>query len=263
MAGRNRKTRRNEMTNKSESIKELATALAKAQSELPAAQFDATNPFFKSQYASLGSVISASRPTLAKYGLAVSQLAVSDGDLVGVTTILMHDSGEWLEGTFTMATGEERGKSSAQVAGSVITYLRRYGLASILGMYTDEDGDGNHAPQQAKAAPKPAATPESTPTPNGHDDTGMDTAESWRGCPKRRGHSKIYESHQKRNIGHSVFSGITGFEFFMLHWRHSGYFRSAEVALFYAIAIAEFQQFGNFIWLYCGNGRMERCRIYH
>lgn len=141
--------------NKSESIKELASALAKAQAELPAATFDAENPFLKNKYASLGAIIETSRPVLAKHGLAVSQLTITEGDQVGVTTVLMHASGEWLESTATLATGEERGKSSAQVAGSVITYLRRYSLASVLGMYADEDTDG-HAPKTT-APDKPAA----------------------------------------------------------------------------------------------------------
>ena len=51
---------------RSESITRLAAALAMAQAEMPVAVFDATNPFLKSKYASLGSVIQASRPILAK-----------------------------------------------------------------------------------------------------------------------------------------------------------------------------------------------------
>ncbi|MHB0965989.1 MAG: ERF family protein [Bellilinea sp.] len=152
--------------NKSNMIKELATALSKAQSELAAAPFNAVNPFLKNKYADLGSIIETSRPILAKYGLAVSQLTVTEDDKVGITTILMHQSGEWLESTASLATGEERGKSSAQVAGSIITYLRRYSLASILGMYADEDTDGNH--QAVKPAAKPESPAQPTPSGNGH-----------------------------------------------------------------------------------------------
>jgi len=148
--------------NKSTSIKELATALAQAQPELPAVQFNATNPFLKNRYADLGAIISTARPVLAKYGLSVSQVVETDDERVGVTTILMHSSGEWLEGTATMATGEERGKSAAQVAGSVVTYLRRYSLASILGMYADEDGDGNAMKTATKPAPENVSQPEPT-----------------------------------------------------------------------------------------------------
>ena len=55
--------------NKSESIKELAGALSKAQGAMTAAKMDSVNPFFKSKYADLGSVIQASKSTLAANGL--------------------------------------------------------------------------------------------------------------------------------------------------------------------------------------------------
>ena len=59
----------------------------------------------------------------------------------------------------TLATGSEKGKSNAQVAGSIITYLRRYSLASILGMYSDEDTDGNEPQPQRQRKAKPDAEP--------------------------------------------------------------------------------------------------------
>jgi hypothetical protein len=147
------------MENKSESIKELATALSKAQGEMPAVQFNAVNPFLKNKYADLGAIIATSKPILAKHGLSVSQMSGGDGDTVSVTTVLMHQSGEWMESTMSLKIGDEKGKSTAQVAGSIITYLRRYSLASILGMYADEDGDGND-PQPQKPAPKKAERPQ-------------------------------------------------------------------------------------------------------
>ncbi len=134
--------------NKSEGIQNLAAALSKAQAELPAIKFDSVNPFLKNGYASLGAVIAGSRSVLAKNGLAVTQLTFGEDGVVGVETMLLHSSGEWISDRVSMQVGEERGKSSAQVAGSIVTYLRRYALASILGIYADEDGDGNE--------PKPA-----------------------------------------------------------------------------------------------------------
>jgi len=144
---------------KSESIKLLAGALAQAQAEMPAVQFNATNPFLKNKYADLGAIISTSKPILGKNGLSVSQLVSTDNSNVGVTTVLMHNSGEWLESTAWLPVGEGKGMSQAQVAGSLITYLRRYSLASILGMYADEDGDSNPAP---KSEPKQQAKPQPT-----------------------------------------------------------------------------------------------------
>ncbi len=61
----------------SQSITHLAAALAKAQAEMPVAVFDATNPFLKSKYASLGAVIQSSRPILAKHNLSLIQFPIS------------------------------------------------------------------------------------------------------------------------------------------------------------------------------------------
>ena len=138
--------------NKSEGIQNLAAALSKAQAEFPAIKFDSVNPFLKNGYASLGEVIAGSRSVLAKYGLAVTQLTFGEDGVVGVETMLTHSSGEWISDRVSMQVGEERGKSSAQVAGSIVTYFRRYALASILGIYADEDGDGNEPkPVELKA----------------------------------------------------------------------------------------------------------------
>ena len=148
--------------NKSESITHLATALAKAQAEMPVAVFDATNPFLKSKYASLGAVIQASRPILAKHKLSLVQFPISGpnlglgngdrmygtdgtnaangahgvtrptGDFIGVESILTHESGEFVAERILIPLTEEKGKTKVQCAGSTLTYLRRYSWASIL-----------------------------------------------------------------------------------------------------------------------------------
>ena len=130
----------------SESIKNLAAAMAAAQSEMGAAIKGASNPFFKSKYADLGSVIQAIKPHFAKHGLSYVQFPVSGESSVGVTTRLMHSSGEWLEQDYFIPLG----KMDAQAAGSAITYARRYALQSIAGIPAEDD-DGNAATQ---AAPK-------------------------------------------------------------------------------------------------------------
>lgn len=147
--------------NKSESIVNLSKAFTQAQAEFPAIKFDSTNPFLKNKFASLGAVIEGTRPVLAKHGLSVIQLSFSEGELFGVETILLHSSGEYISERMSMAADDEKGKSAAQVAGSIITYIRRYSLASILGIYSDEDGDANkpqpQAQAQAKSEPKPVS----------------------------------------------------------------------------------------------------------
>jgi len=144
--------------NKSDSIKELSTALSKAQASFKPVPMNAINPFLKNHYADLGSVIESAKPVLSTNGLSIAQLVENDGPMIGVTTILMHTSGEWLQSTMTLPMLDEKGKSAAQVAGSIITYIRRYAYGAIIGLYTgdDDDGNGKQTAQPQKATP-PAA----------------------------------------------------------------------------------------------------------
>lgn len=142
--------------NKSESIKELATALAKFQGDVKQPLKDAANPFFKSKYVPLENVVEAITDIAPKHGLSFIQYPVNQDDKVGVKTLLMHSSGEWLE---TEPIYAKPGKNDAQATGSVITYLKRYSLSAVFGITSDEDDDGNKAvdnsPQpKKKAMPK-------------------------------------------------------------------------------------------------------------
>ncbi len=125
---------------KSESIKSLAIAMCKAQGQMGGAHKGANNPFFKSKYADLSSVVEAVKEPFAANGLSYVQFPINDGDKIGVETILMHESGEWLINRFTVKAS----KQDAQGAGSVITYCRRYGLQAVAGI-PSEDDDGNAA----------------------------------------------------------------------------------------------------------------------
>ena len=117
-------------------------ALSVAQSAFPLIKKEDTNPFFKSKYAGLPSILEIVLPILHENGLYVVQSPVSDGERVGVATDIIHiDSGDKISGSFTMALA----KNDPQGAGSAITYARRYALVSMLGLNVDEDDDGNHA----------------------------------------------------------------------------------------------------------------------
>ena len=153
--------------NKSEQIGALAAALARAQGEFSVVPLNSRNPHLGNRYADLGDVIHTAKPILAKNELSVSQTVFGDGGVVGVTTILLHSSGEWISDQVTLAIDEQKGLKTAQVAGSLISYLRRYSYASILGLYADEDTDGNdHKPQQqTKAAQQPTSGAAATPAP--------------------------------------------------------------------------------------------------
>lgn len=126
---------------RSDSITKLAESLVHAQAEMPAAIMNSTNPFLKNRYADLGEVIESSRKVLEKHGLAISQFPFGNNREVGLTNILVHESGEYIEETVTMPVSEEKGVNIAQVIGRNITYLRRYSWASILGMVSEEDTD--------------------------------------------------------------------------------------------------------------------------
>ncbi|AZO95247.1 ERF family protein [Halocella sp. SP3-1] len=130
--------------NKSDSIKQLAIALNKFQSEVSNPKKTETNPFHGSKYAPLGSVIDQVKPVLDKHGLCFSQLVSGDGAKSSVTTLLMHESGEFIESEpLTFPNQISKGDSAAQGGGSSITYARRYSLEAILGISSEEDNDGN------------------------------------------------------------------------------------------------------------------------
>ena len=141
---------------RSESIANIAKALSQAQAVIARAEMDSTNPFLKNKYASLGSVIKAIQPVLKPNGLSYTQIVEGEGATIGVITVLMHESGEWIESRISMPLGEERGKSLAQAAGGIITYLRRYSLSAIFGVYAEEDTDAQKVEKKAKTeAPAP------------------------------------------------------------------------------------------------------------
>ena len=119
----------------SESINELANALCNAQGQMGGAVKDSANPFFKSSYADLTSVIKAIKQPFADNGLSYTQFPVSNENGVGVSTRLMHISGQWLEMEYTLPTV----KKDPQASGSAITYARRYALQSIAGIPTADD----------------------------------------------------------------------------------------------------------------------------
>jgi len=140
----------------SPTIGELAKALAAAQAELEPAKRDATNPHFRSKYADLSACWDAVRAPLARHGLAVSQLPSLDGDVVRLTTMLLHTSGEFIGSDAAVRIA----KHDAPSVGSALTYLRRYSLSAIVGLSTEDD-DGAAA---MTAAPQPRPQPVAQPS---------------------------------------------------------------------------------------------------
>ncbi len=151
----------------------FAAAMAKAQAEMPAVPMDGRNPFYNSRYATLGAVIAATRPILAKHGFSVIQQVISNdtGDAVGIRTVILHTSGQFMSWeslinirqgytkTIKEANNTKEEKityegNAGQEAGKIATYLRRYSLAAALNLYSDEDIDAN-SPQQQQGKRKP------------------------------------------------------------------------------------------------------------
>lgn len=137
----------------SSDLNKLFEALAKAQLEMEVARTDSVNPYFKSRYADLASVVKASRPFLSKNGLCVIQRTVTnDEGQVFLFTRLCHSSGQWIESNMAVKPP----KTDIQTMGSYLTYLRRYMYSALTGVVaSDEDDDGEVAmsdPRKGKEA---------------------------------------------------------------------------------------------------------------
>ena len=153
----------------SPTLGKFAEAMAAAQMEMENATKDAENPAFSrgnkiSRYADLAAVRAACMTAMNQQKIAAIQQPLSRGDLIGVRTLLVHASGEYVAASCFVKPS----KVDAQGAGSVITYLRRYSLAAAAGI-AQEDDDGNaasgvggndngspKAPQRAQSAPASA-----------------------------------------------------------------------------------------------------------
>jgi hypothetical protein len=133
---------------KSENIADLAKALYQAQAELPAAPKDSINPHYRSKYTDINTLIETCRPVLAKHGLCIVQTFEPSNKGITIETAILHESGQWISGTMYLPLE----KQTPQGMGSAATYGRRYGLAAILGMVSDEDDDAQSAETQCKPA---------------------------------------------------------------------------------------------------------------
>jgi hypothetical protein len=170
----------------SEQINELATALSKAQATIIGAVKDSANPFFKSSYADLASVLDAARKPLTDNGLCLIQ-GVSTGDgAVHVTSLLAHSSGQWVKSTISLVPADWK----PQTVGGCATYGRRYGGAAIIGVaQIDDDGNaasGRHeAPKKAWGVHSPLGDldPEVADTATKYADTLKEALSS--GTPER------------------------------------------------------------------------------
>jgi hypothetical protein len=142
----------------------LNAALVAALGELRNVPKDKVNPHFKSRFTSLDAILDATRPVLAKHGLAMSQEPVFEDGMAGVVTRIIHAGGESRESKLLLPLRDQ----SAQGVGSCLSYARRYSAAAVLGIASDEDDDGQVASTPSKkpitqsVIAKPAFQPRKT-----------------------------------------------------------------------------------------------------
>ena len=142
---------------KSESTIELAKALAKFQSEIKDPSKSGKANYGK--YVTLDELLESIRPVLSQNGLSFLQFPGGDGQLITITTVLLHSSGEWIESEpFTLKSQ----KVDPQGAASAVTYGRRYSLSAILGVAWDTDDDGQASSHAIVSTTERKAEP---PTP--------------------------------------------------------------------------------------------------
>jgi hypothetical protein len=139
----------------SENIKELAAALSKFQGEVTNPKNSAKNPQFNSKYAPLQDILALARPLLAKQGLSLIQGTTGDLENVTISTMLIHESGQYIETEPFILKGEQTLKGGGKVlnvqgAGSMITYIRRYQVSAILGLSSEDDDDGSRGSKPTK-----------------------------------------------------------------------------------------------------------------
>lgn len=144
----------------SEQVNEIAGAMAKAQAAMGNAIKEATNPAFRSKYATLASVRAAVNEPIASQGLAIIQAPSAEGAHVTVETRIVHSSGQWMASTLAAQARD----ATPQGIGSAVTYLRRYALMAMCGIApSDEDDDGNSASLASQPRGKRKEQPEERP----------------------------------------------------------------------------------------------------
>jgi len=133
----------------------FSSDLVAALAELRTLQQDGSNPHFKSRYMTLQTLIEGVRPILARHNLALLQPVTADGNSVTVTTVILHASGAKFDSALTLTA---TGPATPQALGSLISYARRYGAGSLLGIVSDPDADDDANAASAPVGPTPAET---------------------------------------------------------------------------------------------------------
>ena len=144
----------------SESIKNIASAQVKVQKEIEDIGKDAKG--YGYNYTSYDILVKYLRPLLTRYGLSFVQMPVGNDGEIGVQTIYMHTSGEWITSVVKSPIVDSKQMNIYQSVGAAITYFRRYSLSAFVGIASDEDNDV--ATIKVEETPVPKPTPAKKPT---------------------------------------------------------------------------------------------------
>ena len=136
--------------NSSDSINELATALAKAQADYLPLDMNDINPYTKQNYAEYNDIIKSVREALTKNNLALTQIRTSldDGQTM-LYTRLIHTSGQWLECSTRIIPPLE----DLHTYESMINHYKKIdamALLNITAAHDSHDDDGERAMQKLR-----------------------------------------------------------------------------------------------------------------
>lgn len=148
------------------SIANISKALVSAQKDMGGAVKDAANPFFKSKYSDLASVVEVCKEPLNKNGVVILQPIVKDAaGALQLETLLLHESGEWIASHTPIVVAKT---NDPQAVGSAISYARRYGLQSLLSIpAVDDDGEAAMVRSSAATTTPVASVSKAAPKANG------------------------------------------------------------------------------------------------
>ena len=138
----------------SEKFDIVLSKLMKAKQEIGTVKKDSKNPFHKSNYASLNAYIDASEAHLIENGLILIQAGNgSFSEPIIVATLIHPESGQWLKSYLPILNT----KQDSQGLGASVTYMRRYSIATLLGLVSEDD-DGETACGRGKSESKKKST---------------------------------------------------------------------------------------------------------
>lgn len=142
-------------------LDKLIKSLMAAQKEMRPAPMSGYNDFFKSHYSTLGDVLAVVRDAFFKHGLCLVQAVVVHGDKTLLQTKLVHESGQYIESYYPVIMKNQ----DPQGLAAAVSYSRRVAIATLAGVISDVDDDGNVAAGREMAAVRPSVTAPSHQSP--------------------------------------------------------------------------------------------------